>query len=422
MKKISLIIAMLVVISTGFAQKRNVTSCWSFLKDGFYGDAKDAIDKATEHPDTKDWYKTWWYYGQTYQVLSTATKPKYQNLCDNCKVDAFNAYTKALVLNFEDEENRKLDLENENDIVKFLTLIANQETKYEDNQALMDIIGVRLPALSNGFVNEGVEHFQESEDFAKALECFEYAIGASTLSFKVDTQIYYFASLAAKKAENYAKAIEYNKALIRFKFGANEEEKTGIYYNLAMCYKETGDTTKMLETLQKGIDAYPEHSYNLIIETFNYYVNAGESEKAFEYISMAIEKNPNDPQFYVIKGTLLEDMNKKMEATKEYNKALDLDPNNFDANYSMGAFYYNSAADTLAWANENIPPTDFKAYDEVKLASNELFNLAVPYLEKCLELKDEDLNVLNTLKTVYYRIGEIEKHDAVKAKLDALVE
>ena len=58
------------------------------------------------------------------------------------------------------------DLENENDITS--SYLSNQETKHEDNQALMDIIGVRLPALSNGFVNEGAEHFQESEDFAKA--------------------------------------------------------------------------------------------------------------------------------------------------------------------------------------------------------------------------------------------------------------
>lgn len=422
MKKLSLIIGLLMLISTGFAQKKNVISCWSFLKDGFLEDAKDAIDKAAEHADTKDWYKTWWYYGQTYQVISTSSKPKYQKLCDDCKAKAFNAYVKALVLNFEDEANRSLDLDKEEDQIKFFMLVANQDTKYEDNQALMDILTIRLPALANGFVNEGVDHFQNTLDFPKALECFEYAIGASTLSFKVDTQIYYFASLAAKRAENYEKAIQYNKALVQFGYGANDEEKTGIYYNLAMCYKEVGDTAKMLETFQKGIEKFPDYSYNLIIETFNYYVNAGESEKAFEYISMAIEKNPSDPQFYVIKGTLLEDMDRKTEAASEYTKALELDENNFDANYSMGAFYYNRAADTLAWANENIPPTDFKAYDAVKLAANDLFVKAVPYLEKCEVMRPEDVNVLGTLKTIYYRLGETEKHDAVKTKLDAMTE
>ena len=420
MKKLSLILGLLMLVSTGFAQKRNVISCWSFLKDGFLKDAKESIDKASVHGDTKDWYKTWWYYGQTYQVLATSTKPKYQKLCDDCKTQAYDAYFKALILNFEDEANHNLDLENEDDQMTFFLLLANQNTKYEDDQALMDILMVRLPALGNGFVNEGVDYFQGTKEYEKALDCFEHAIACSFM--KVDTQVIYFSSLAAKRSGNFEKAVRYNEMLIKLGYGATNEEKSGVYYSLAMCYKEIGDTVKMIETMQKGIDAYPENSYNLIIETFNYFVNTGKSEKALEYIGMAIEKNPNDSKFYVIKGTLYEDIDNKEEATKAYIKALEIDPNNFDANYSMGAFHYNTAADTLTWGNDNIPPTDFTAYDELKKVAEGYFKLAVPYLEKCLELRDKDVNVLSTLKTIYYRLKDMEKHDAVKAKLDALTE
>ncbi len=519
MKKISLLLGFLMIMSIGFSQKKNVISCWSFMKDGFYEDAKEVIDKAAEDPTTKEWYKTWWYYGRTYHALGVSEKAKDKKLCNNeCLDKAFEAYLKAITFNFLDPEMKKLNLESEVDLIKFFGALNNSDTKFEDDEAFIDIISNRLPGLSNDFVNRGVDAFQNLSDYKKSLDYFEKAILASTLSMQVDTQVFYFASLAAKKAEEFEKAIQYNDALIQMKFGANDEEKANIYLNQAQCYRELGskvyevscspsgfDVTyfdregnivqetvnsniwvknfsqisdsiyvsisaqakntnakitvkiyqnnlefkkassegdyviastngkikvsenienlnKMLETLQKGIEKYPDNSYNLIIETFNYYVGKGQNEKAYQYISMAIDKNPNDPQFYVIRGTLLEQMNRRKDASNEYLKALELDPENADANYSMGAFYYNQAADTLEWANVNIPPTDFTAFEAVVAASKELFKKAIPYLEKSHAINPKDINVLNTLKTIYYRLGDMPKHDAIKAELDALTQ
>jgi len=423
MKRISLLLGFLILVTFGFSQKKNVISCWSFMKDGFYEDAKEVIDKATEDPTTKDWYKTWWYYGQTYHALGLSDKQKHKTLCNNeCLDKAFEAYLKAITLNFIDPEMKKLNLQDEVDLMKFYGALNNTDTKFEDDEAFIDIISNRLPGISNAFVNRGVDAFQNLGDYKRSLDYFEKAILASTLAMQVDTQVIYFASLAAKKAEVYDRAIQYNEALIQLKYGANNEEKATLYLNQAQCYAATGDTVNMLKTLQAGIEKYPDNSYNLIIETFNYYVSNGQNEKAYQYISLAIEKNPGDPQFYVIRGTLLEQMNRRLDASKEYSKALELDPANADAIYSMGAFYYNQAADTLAWANDNISPTDFTAYEAVEAAAKELFKKAVPFLEKSHALNPKDINVLKTLKTIYYRLGDIEKHDAIKTELDALTQ
>ncbi|MDY0315251.1 MAG: hypothetical protein RBR32_09275, partial [Bacteroidales bacterium] len=174
--------------------------------------------------------------------------------------------------------------------------------------------------------------------------------------------------------------------------------------------------------LEKGIQAFPNANYPLVIETFNYYVNIGENEKAFEYINLAIEKNENDAQFYVIRGTLLEEMKRKEEAKLDYLKAVELQPNNFDANYSLGAFYYNTAVDTLDWADKNIPINKFSELDKYKQISDELFKEAFPFLEKALELQAQNVNVLSTLKTIYYRLGEMEKYAEVDAKLKELTQ
>lgn len=426
MKRIALVLSLILIAHLGFTQKSNVISCWNYLKEGVLDEAKSSIDKAAEHKKTSDWWKTWYYHGQTYHMLAISKKPKYQKLCDSCADIAFSSYMKSLRLNCMNEDVKKANLETQAGIMTFIKALRDDDTEFEDNKAFVDVLTTRLPALSAKYVNDGVAAFQTGSEYEKALENFEKALSASSLSSmvtgKVDTQVYYYTSLAAINAKNWEKSIEYNKLLKQMEYGETNEEKAKIYKYLATSYKNSGDTAKFIETLKAGIEKYPENNYDLIIDMFNHYVSTNQSEKAYEYISLAIERQSNKAQFYVIRGTLLEEMERGREAAAQYKKAIELDPDNFDANYSMGAYYYNYAADTLAWANENIPPTDFEQYDAVKAEADKLFEKALPYLEKAYSMKPKDINVLQTLKTIYYRLQEMEKHDKIKTELDALVE
>ena len=422
MKKLSVFFILIAISATLFAQKREVTSAWSYLKDGFLDDAKKSIDKAEVHVETKDWYKTHYFKGQIYQEIGISERPKYRALCDNCLDIAYEAYIKAIQLNFVNPDYRNLDLTTELGLMQFVKVLQQMDDRnYENTESLYDIIGNRFPALSNAFINQGVTKFQ-ANDYTVAYDNFEKAVMIATLSFKVDTQLYYFASLAAMKAEKFDEATKLNDVLITMGFGETEDDKVSIYLNQAIAYRQLSDTVKMLKTLEKGIAAYPNANFPLVIETFNYYVNTGENEKAFQYISMAIEKNPNDAQFYVIKGTLLEEMKRKQEAEADYLKAIELQPDNFDANYSLGAFYYNTAVDTLEWADVNIPITDFKKLGDFKTIADSYFKQAQPYLEKANEQQPDNLNVLGTLKTIYYRLSETEKYKVVSEKITSLTQ
>ena len=404
------------------AQKSNVTSAWSYLKDGFLGDAKEAIDKAEVHSKTTNWYKTYYFKGQVYQEIGISEKPKYQKLCDNCLDVSYEAYMKAIRLNFVNEEDRNIDFESEVGLMQFMKILNSQdETKFESSEALIDILKNRFPALSNAFINQGVSFYQENE-YESAYLKFEKAVMISTISFKADTQLYYFASLAALKAEKYEEAIKLNEVLMQLDFGATDDDKVSVYLNQASAYKLTGDTVNMLETLEAGIVKYPKNNYALVIETFNYYVNSGDNEKALEYISMAIEQNPKDSQFLVIKGTLLEEIGKKVEAQKEYEKALEFDPENYDANYSLGAFYYNTAVDTLDWADKNIPITEFAKLGKYKEIANGFFEQSLPYLETAYAKQPTNINVLGTLRVIYYRLQRMEEYEKIKTEIDALTE
>lgn len=420
MKRLGFLLLLTIAFSTAFGQKREVLNTWSYLKDGFLDDAHKSINKAAVHPQTKDWYKTWYYYGQTYQQLSTTENKKYQALCDNCSDEAFEAYLKALQLNFMDEELKNLNLEEQADVMKFFKALNDSDTKLEDQNATMDILMSRLPALANGFVNEGVSQFQNQE-FESALEKFEKSLTISTLAMKADTQVYYYASLAALNAKDWEKVIIYNSALSQLGYGETNEDKVAIVQSLGMGYLNTGDTANFISTMEEGMKKYPGSSQALVIDMYNYYLEADKT-KALDYISMAIENSPDNAQYYVIRGTLYEETDNADKAKDEYLSALGIDTENFDANYALGAYYYNSAADTLEWANQNIPPTEPMKYNEVKTAAEGLFKEAIPYLEKAKVIDAENVVLLQTLKTIYYRTGDLEKHNAVKAELDALTQ
>ncbi|HRT79787.1 MAG TPA: hypothetical protein P5538_02460, partial [Bacteroidales bacterium] len=59
---------------------------------------------------------------------------------------------------------------------------------------------------------------------------------------------------------------------------------------------------------------------------------------------------------------------------------------------------------------------------EFKKIANGLFEQAKPFLEKAEAIQPTNMNVLATLKTIYYRLGEMEKYKEADAKIKKLTE
>ncbi len=422
MKKLFLIGIALIAALTMSAQKQMVTSAWSYLKDGYLDDAKKAIDKAEANPQTAESFKTFWFKGQIYQELGSSKNKKYQALCDDCYEVAYESYMKALKYNFVKPEHRDIDFSTQAGLMKFASILnQNNEANYESTEAFMDILFQRFPALSNAFVNKGINAFQ-SNDFETSYNQFAKAIEISTLTFRIDTQIYYYASLAAMRSKKFEEAISLNDFLIQANYGVDNKEKVSVYVNQSMALKETGDTAKMLKVLEDGIAKFPNDNYPLVIEMFNYYVASGNSEKARDYINMAMANDPNNAQFLVIRGTLSQEMKDVASAEADFTKALEIDPNNYDAVYGLGALYINAAADTIEWADKNLPPTDFSAFEKYQDIAKDYQAKALPYLEKALTIKPNDLQVLQILKELYYKAGKYEESQQMGARIKELTE
>jgi hypothetical protein len=82
---------------------------------------------------------------------------------------------------------------------------------------------------------------------------------------------------------------------------------------------------------------------------------------------------------------------------------LEKDENNFYSNYSLGALYFNKAVQKQNVAS--MEPDD-KKYAEMIKEVDVYFDLALPYLERAYELKGSEIAVVDSLKSIYFRLRE----------------
>lgn len=436
MKKLILAITAFFSMVSTYAQPAKVVSAYNYLR--YYDqnkkvqdllDAQKNIDEAIAHEKSMNEAKTWYYRGNVYFAIANSKAPEFADQKASANETALKSYMKALVLNFKDPELQKLDLEkNPADVMKFFTALNDKSTKYVDQMWTADIIGQKFPYMANSFLNQGVDYFTKSKDYQKAMESFEAAVGVAALTGKVDTMSMYYTAMAAEKAGNKDKAIQLYEGLTQMKY-QGDGDGPRIYLALSQLYKEKGDKDKSLKVLQAGRKAYPDDK-NLILEELNHYLAAGKLNEALDNLNLAVSKDPNNHTLHFALGTVYDNLanpeKDKMQPTdaeykdyiakaeQAYKKAIEIKPDYFDAIYNLGALYFNQgvkindAAQTIA--------DNAKYAAEIKKA-DEKFNIALPYLEKALEIQPNDKNTLLSLKQLYARTGQTDKYKQVNDKL-----
>lgn len=131
---------------------------------------------------------------------------------------------------------------------------------------------------------------------------------------------------------------------------------------------------------------------------------SSEVEAAKQKIAKATQATQNSSKNEAdLKDLRAKEAELKDLAVTNYKKALEIDPANFDANYNLGVYFFNSAV----VAKGAVDRMDMKTYNEKGKAIEEqvcgTFNQAKAYFDKCKSLKadDQDTNSnLDNLKGV----------------------
>ena len=66
----------------------------------------------------------------------------------------------------------------------------------------------------------------------------------------------------------------------------------------------------------------------LITTEINLYIELNRTDELIQKITEAIEEDPENDIYYLIRATCLQNSNKSKDAISDYEKVLDLNPNN----------------------------------------------------------------------------------------------
>jgi tetratricopeptide (TPR) repeat protein len=380
MKQILVVIGCLISFTT-LAQKE-VVSAYNANKDGDFRAAATYIEQAilVEKAAIKD--KTWRYRGEIY--FNIATDPEVSIEFPNALILSMESYLKA----------QELDV----------------KKRYED-EIKMGLDRVQIQANTVGIDNYNIEAF----DVAGA--SFDLASLIAKKFDIIDTMAIYNAALCYEKASLNELAIAryYECAEIEY-------QVPNVYLFISTLYRNADNDEAALETLKAARLDYPREQ-SLIIEELNIYLTSGDFEKAKANLELAAEQDPTNEILWFSLGSVFDNLGNIEEAIIAYLKAIEVKADYFDANYNLGALYFNQAVQGINNANDMWKPrmTSKEASAQKKLESSakDMFSTAKPYLEMAFSVNPQDLQTIRSLKDIYARTGEDDKflqmNDLLKA-------
>jgi len=266
----------------------------------------------------------------------------------------------------------------------------------------------KLPLVHNSLYNRGVKEFSEKR-FDKALVTFEVLL----TELPTDTTVLYNTALTAERLKNNEKTKLYFNKLLE-----NNYRKPAIYQTLAQIAKSEKDTTKAIEYLAAGRKEFPAE-VGLVIDELNIYLLQNRQVEAIKNLQDAINLDPKNASLYFALGTAYDQTKQLDKAVTNYLKAIEIKPDYFDAVYNLGALYFNRAAEMLNEANK-IPFNEQKKFEAAKAKAVAEFKLAQPHLEKAHALDPKDMNTLVSLQQMYGQLNMTENSMEMKKKRDAL--
>lgn len=382
MRKIVTLLTLLIIATTMFAQRGKVTSALSFKESGdlikAWENIQEAVDPENERSSKSiDWPRTWEVRGG---ILQEIYRKGTKDLVKEPLFEALESYKKAIAL---DEAGR-----------------------------FSKSLVVALTFLQTDLTNYAITAY-EKEQFDVALQCFEKYMEISNFSIMkqgadevIDTAIVYNSGLAAYKAENWPKALEYFKKSALYDYNGAPSYRFAYDASQAM-----GDTLSSLVLLKEGFEKYPDDEI-LIVELINFYIKEGKPEDAINYLDIAIEQNPENVSYYTAKGSTLERLGQEEKAVAVYKQAIELDKTVFTPYYNLGVIYFNRGVNVMNEATQ-LPPSANKEYEEKFEEGKVHLRDALPYFEKAYELNQEEVAILESLRLIYYRLQMTEKYDEI---------
>ncbi len=344
--------------------------------------AKEYIDKAAAHEDTKNNQKTLWLKGEIYSsILSLGMTTMDMELINVLGEDGMD------------------------DAIASLKRAYPMGKKYKD-----DVVAT---VDRNRFaLNTMARTLYEKKMFAEAAEAYIGQAEFADCIDLLDTSVIYNAAICYDKIE------EFEKAAIQYERVANVGYNGTTCYILAStAYRNAGMPEKAAALIAVAREINPTDR-GLLLETVNTHLAAGNNAEAEKALADAIATDPNNKQLHYTIGTIMIELGKNEEAETALNKALELDPDYVDAQYQLGAHLVTWAS-AVKKESTLLGPNETAKYNELDKKSDDLFKRALVPLEKYIAAYPNDKSVLTILFQIHRNLGDSAKALEFKKRADA---
>ncbi|MNK43465.1 photosystem I assembly protein Ycf3 [compost metagenome] len=258
--------------------------------------------------------------------------------------------------------------------------------------------------------NIGAEEYQ-AQKYADSYSSFTKAL----TYLPGDTLVTYYSGVAALSNKDYKNAIERYKELIPRKDFSSHKT---IMVDLPKLYLSLQDTTSALEYAKKAAEAYPDDNAAM---TQNIELNliTGHEKETIDAITTQLAKDPSNKSLNYYLGIAQASAKNDEAAVAAYKKALEIDPNFFEANTNLAITLMNKIREKLNVVNNNRKLTQAQYNTEVEKIKAEL-KPVLPYLEKAVSLQPKNVDALTNLKNYYVFMQDEAKTTEVNAKIKEL--
>ncbi len=370
MRKLLVLITLGLFLSMGtYAQKNKRTSAFMYNKNQQYDKAMQAIDEAIANPKTEKDAKTWMYRGIIYYNIAYDTTAKVQALAPKAADIAVESFAKSKEL----DEKKTFQVES----------------------------AMYLLNLTNLFFQKGADSYNAAE-YNSAIKNFKQAFDIAKMDGRFDT----IAALYIGKSGFYSEQPEVTAEYMKKCIDVNLMDPQ-VYLFYSRSQKLLGDTTQAFEVIAKGREIFPNES-SLQLEEAQLFLETGNNDKLINSLKEAIAADPENPNLYRVCGQTYENIGDDTNALVYYVKAVELDPSFKDAIFNIGAIYVNRAS-ALYDVAKNLSLEETEKYDKMKGEADKNLEMALPYLEKSLELNPGDEVVIGALKEAYANLRMNDK-------------
>ena len=304
------------------------------------------------------------------------------------------------------------------------TAIESYAKAYELDPKSADRVKAGLKQISDFCSQEGNVNL-ELGDFKAAADAFGLAYAAQAVPAYggADPELLYYAGYletvnGSKDPASFAKGAEYLEKAIEEGY---EGEEGLSYYYLFYCYygqkdADPANLQKAKQTLLTGLDKYPKSQRILdgLMSLYTSEEGLGDPADLISRFDAAIAEDPDNVDMWFGLGRIYAALKNNDECIVAFKKVAELAPDVFDGYFWTGYFYVEKG-NAMNEELNNKPWTGKAAYDEEQKVINAVYAEAIPWFEKALEIKPNDLNTVDYLKSISFRLrdeeGMMEKYN-----------